>query len=413
MPSRARTIAQRTGAGLGLAGRGLLVVAAVLLLAATPARAADFAAFVAGLWPQAEKAGVSRATFDAAFAGVTPDPKVISLAGAQPEFSQTIRSYVQSRVTDARVAQGRDLARRWKPWLDRIERETGVDRAVILAIWGLESNYGSGAGNSDTIRSLATLACCTTRRPDYFRGELIAALQILEAHDIPPRAMTGSWAGALGQTQFMPSSFLKHAVDMDGDGRRDIWRSVPDVLGSIATYLDHYDWKTKQRWGYEVRLPADFDFTAITPHEGQPPAAWAKLGLTRADGQALPADGKAWLLLPAGARGPAFLTLENYWAIKSYNISDSYTLSVGLLADRIRGGGPVAGTWPADDKALTRVQLEAMQRRLVALGFSVDTIDGKVGPGTRAAVRAWQASVGLTADGYATSALLQRMGAVP
>ena len=385
-----------------------------VLLAALPcpAHAADaFTGFVAALRPDALAAGVSAATFDAAFAGLTADPKVIAAAKVQPEFRQTIHIYVDGRVTPARVAQGRALAEQWRPWLDKIEKKYGVDRYVVLAIWGLETNYGPASGNSDIVRSLATLACCTTRRPELFRTELIAALQILEAHDISPRAMTGSWAGALGQTQFMPSSFLKYAVDMDGDGHRDIWRSAPDALASIADYLQQHDWEAMKRWGYEVRLPEKFDFTAITAHEGQPVAAWEKLGIVAASGKPIPERGAAWLFLPAGAKGPAFLTLQNFWAIKTYNISDSYTLSVGLLADRLRGGGALAGAWPAKEVALGRAELEAMQRKLAALGHPIDKVDGKVGPSTRAALRAWQAENGLLADGYPTPDMLSRLGA--
>jgi lytic murein transglycosylase len=396
--------------------RPILSLALLIGLVLTgPVQAAqDFQAFLQGLRPEAQAAGVSRATFDAAFAGVTPDPKVIALAAEQPEFNQTIGAYVASRVTEGRVAQGRKLARQWKPWLDRIERDYGVDRGTVLAIWAMESNFGAGSGNADIVRSLATLACCTGKRPDYFRAELIAALKILEAHDIAPRAMQGSWAGAMGQTQFMPSSFLQYAVDEDGDGHRDIWRSTPDALASIAHYLKLHDWERMAPWGTEVRLAPGFDFAAISAHEGRPVAEWVRLGVAPADGQDFPdSRARAWLLLPSGAKGPAFLTQVNYWAIKTYNISDAYTLSVGHLGDRIRGAGPMAGRWPAGEKALPRAQIQAMQRRLVALGYKLDPIDGKIGPATRAAMRGWQASVGLTADGYPTQAQLQRLGALP
>ena len=290
----------------------LLAIMAVTVAPVEPARASpDFAGFLTGLWPDAAAAGVSRKTFDAAFAGVTPDPKVVEASSAQPEFNQTIQGYVASRVTAARIAEGQRQARRWSVWLDRAEQRYGVDRAIILAVWAMESNFGAGTGRADTIRSLASFACCTSQRPAYFRDELLAALVILEAHDIAPRAMTGSWAGAMGQTQFMPTSFLKYAVDADGDGRRDIWGSAPDAIASIARYLQLHDWARLAPWGHEVRLPAGFDFAAITAHEGAPVASWARLGLRRADGKAFDDDrARAWLLLPAGASGPAFLTLR-------------------------------------------------------------------------------------------------------
>jgi len=378
---------------------------------ATPALADNYLGFVTRLWPLAKEAGVSRETFDAAFAGLEVDPKVISLAGTQPEFNQTIHAYVDGRLSANRIAQGKAMAQRWKSWLDKAEAQYGVDRYVILAIWSLESNYGASPGDSDTIRSLATLACCTQKRPELFRDELIAALKILQEHDITPRGMTGSWAGALGQVQFMPSSFLKYAVDMDGDGKRDVWEEEPDVIGSIANYLKQHDWDAGKRWGYEVKLPAKFDFTAINDNDGGPASAWAKLGVARADGKPLPGPDKAWLFLPAGAKGPAFLIFQNYWAIKTYNISDSYTLSVGLLADRIRGVDALRGSWPAQETTLNRAQITAMQKKLQALGYPIDNIDGKIGPAARSALRSWQAKAGLVADGYPTPAVLQKLSA--
>ncbi|MDZ5451340.1 lytic murein transglycosylase [Labrys sp. ZIDIC5] len=393
--------------------QGLTILGLMVLGLTSPARADSYLNFVTALWPRAEKAGISRETFDAAFAGLGVDPKVVSLAGTQPEFNQTIRAYVETRLSADRIAQGKAMAQRWKSWLDKAEERYGVDRYVILAIWSLESNYGASPGNSDIVRSLTTLACCTTKRPELFRDELIDALKILQEHDITPRGMTGSWAGALGQVQFMPSSFLKYAVDMDGDGKRDIWNEEPDVIGSIANYLKLHDWDGGKRWGYEVKLPAKFDFTAINARDGGPAGAWAKLGVARVDGKPLPDSDKAWLFLPAGAKGPAFLTFQNYWAIKTYNISDSYTLSVGLLADRIRGIASLKGRWPAQETTLNRAQITAMQKKLKALGYPIETIDGKIGPAARAALRTWQAKAGLVADGYPTPAVLQKLSATP
>jgi membrane-bound lytic murein transglycosylase B len=393
----------------------LAAFALALAIFGPPAHAdTDFAEFLAALWPDAQAAGVSRATFDAAFAGITPDPKVIAAAGRQAEFNQTIAAYVAARVTPSRIAQGQRLAAQYSSLLDRLERRTGVDRGTILAVWAMESNFGADGGGADIIRTLASFACCTSQRPAYFRDELIAALKILEAHDIAPRAMKGSWAGAMGQTQFMPTNFLSFATDGDGDGKRDIWTSAPDALASIATYLQRHDRDRGARWGYEVVLPQAFDFRRITALEGKPAANWLATGLARADGKPVPNPGaKAWLLLPAGAKGPAFLTLVNYWAIKTYNISDAYTLSVGLLADRIEGRPPLRVPFPKGETALPRSSLLAMQKKLVALGYKLDPLDGKVGPATRLALRGWQASVGLTADGYPTAEQLRRLGATP
>ena len=393
--------------------RSFAALLAALLSLAIPARAdqaTSLAAFVVALWPDAEAAGIRRATFDAAFAGLTADPKVIAQTRSQPEFSQSMGEYIRARVNDKRVAAGRELARIWKTSLDGIETTYGVDRYTVLAVWGLESNFGTASGNSNIIRSLATLACCTNRQPDFFRAELITALQILEAHDTDPRHMTGSWAGAMGQTQFMPSSFMTYAVDGNGDGHRDIWNTAADALASTANYLARHDWEAMKTWGYEVTLPADFDFAAIDHNAGKPVADWLKSGIRRTGDKAFPATtDAAWLRLPAGARGPAFLILRNFLTLKAYNNSDAYALSVGHLADRIRGGDGFAAVWPAETP-LSRTQGEALQRKLKALGYSIDKIDGKVGETTRTAMRAWQRSMGLLADGYPSVTQLRQMG---
>lgn len=391
--------------------RSALALAAALALSQPAAAAPSWPGFLAGLWPDAQRAGVSRDVFDRAFAGLEPDPAVIRLAGMQPEFNQTLWSYVDARLTPARIRDGQVMAGRWRPWLDRIERTRGVDRHLLLAVWSLESNFGASTGGKSTIRSLATLACCTTRRPDFFRGELLTALTILQAGDVTPEMMTGSWAGAMGQTQFMPSSFVKDAVDADGDGHRNIWTSVPDALASTAAYLVSHGWKAGRPWGFEVILPENFDYGATDRLEGKPVRNWAGLGLKRADGGSLALPDPASLFVPAGVRGPAFLILANYWAIKAYNTSDAYTLSVGLVADRLAGGKGLAHAWPVGDKPLTLAQRESLQRRLKALGYPVTDVDGKIGPAMRAMVRSWQAKNGLVPDGYATPELLARMGA--
>ncbi|MFN8829007.1 MAG: lytic murein transglycosylase [Labrys sp. (in: a-proteobacteria)] len=389
-----------------------ILVALIASVGANPATARSFSDFLAELWPDAQAKGVSRAVFDAAFAGVEPDPAIIKLATSQPEFNQTMGDYLNDRVSEQRIRVGREMAQRWSTLLGQLEERFGVDRYTILAVWGLETNYGAMTGGKNVVRSLATLACCTARRPEFFRAELITALQILEAHDTDPQTMTGSWAGAMGHTQFMPSSFMKFAVDITGDGHRDIWTSVPDALASTANYLAQQGWQTGKTWGYEVKLPAGFDFLHIDRHAGKTIAVWRDLGIRRVSDRAFPrADDEAWLRVPAGANGPAFLVLRNFDAIRTYNASDAYAISVGHLADRIRGGGGFVRAWP-DDEPLSTAQRKALQQRLTDLGYPLTKIDGKIGEETRAALRAWQASAGLVADGYPTRAILRKMGAI-
>lgn len=401
-----------------MAARRLRCTITAMLLAlftsagANPANARSFSDFLVELWPDAQAKGVSRAVFDAAFAGVEPDPAIIKLATSQPEFNQTMGDYLNDRVSEQRIRVGREMAQRWSTLLGQLEERFGVDRYTILAVWGLETNYGAMTGGKNVVRSLATLACCTARRPEFFRAELITALQILEAHDTDPQTMTGSWAGAMGHTQFMPSSFMKFAVDITGDGHRDIWTSVPDALASTANYLAQQGWQTGKTWGYEVKLPAGFDFLHIDRHAGKTIAVWRDLGIRRVSDRAFPrADDEAWLRVPAGANGPAFLVLRNFDAIRTYNASDAYAISVGHLADRIRGGGGFVRAWP-DDEPLSTAQRKALQQRLTDLGYPLTKIDGKIGEETRAALRAWQASAGLVADGYPTRAILRKMGAI-
>lgn len=324
--------------------RLLLALTVLSLLSPGPAAAAHggFAAFVAGLWPEARAKGVSRQTFDAAFAGVTPDTDVLARTKKQAEFTKTIGQYLTSAVSEKRISNGTDRYRRWAPWLARAEAKYGVDRYVIMGVWGLETNFGGFAGNDYVVRSLATLAYAHYRGA-YFRRELVAALAILQAGHIDPGHMTGSWAGAMGQTQFMPSSFNSYAVDFDGDGRRDIWTSVPDAIGSTANYLRKHGWVAGETWGYEVRLPRDLEATAGA-RAGF--ATWAARGVRRADGGAMPEVGTGTLLMPGGRHGPVFLVTPNFRVIKSYNNSVSYALGVALLGDRIAGWGPLSTPWP-------------------------------------------------------------------
>lgn len=322
------------------------VTAATLLrpptLAATAARVGNFGAFVASLWPAAHARGVSRNTFDAAFLGVTPDPTVIEKTHNQAEFRKTIAEYLDTAVSEKRIALGRERYAQYQTWLARAEAEFGVDRHIIMGVWGLETKYGTYTGDDYVIRSLATLAAARYRGT-YFRTELIKALVILQEGHVEPAHMMGSWAGAMGQTQFMPSNFKPYAVDFDGDGRRNIWTSVPDAIGSTANFLKKHGWIRGETWGYEVRLPAGFD---AEPGRLAPLSTWAARGVVRADGGAMPRGGTATLLRPAGAAGPAFLVTPNFKVIRSYNNSLSYALGVALLGDRIAGRGTLKSRWP-------------------------------------------------------------------
>jgi membrane-bound lytic murein transglycosylase B len=327
-------------------GRGavLLCLAAHLLIGGTATASADFAHFVNSLWPQAQARGVSRLTFDTAFRGVTPDPDVIERTRKQAEFVKPIGEYLASAVSEKRIGTGRLKAREWKEILEKLDHRYGVDPYVVLGVWGLETNFGGYVGDKYVIRALATLAYARYRG-DYFKKELLSALQILQAGHVHAKDMQGSWAGAMGQTQFMPSSFNHYAVDFDGDGHKDIWTNVPDALASTANYLKKHGWIAGETWGYEVALPAGVDASGSAKHY-RPFAQWAAQGFRRADGEAMPHQGEAALIRPAGASGPAFLVTRNFKVIKSYNNSTAYALGVALLGDRIAGWPALTGSWP-------------------------------------------------------------------
>ena len=321
-----------------------LCLAALLLIAGTATASAYFAHFVTSLWPQAQARGVSRGTFDAAFRGVTPDPDVIARTRKQAEFVKPVGDYLASAVSEKRIGTGRAKAREWKEILEKVEHRYGVDPYIVLGVWGLETNFGGFVGDKYVIRALATLAYARYRG-DYFKKELLSALQVLQAGHVHVKDMQGSWAGAMGQTQFMPSSFNRYAVDFDGDGHKDIWTNVPDALASTANYLKKHGWIAGETWGYEVLLPAGFS-GSVGATQYRPFAAWAAQGLARADGEAMPREGEAALIMPAGAGGPAFLVTRNFKVIKTYNNSTSYALGVGLLGDRIAGWPALRASWP-------------------------------------------------------------------
>lgn len=364
-----------------------------------------FRAFLQALWPEAEAAGVSRATFDAALAAVPgPDPAVLARAGAQSEFSRPVSTYVEGAASAASVARGRALAATWADVLERVESRTGVPRAVILAVWSIESGYGRDAGSFGTLRSLATLAA-SGDRAGRFRSELIAAFRILETERMDPSRITGSWAGAMGQTQFLPSSFLAHAADGDGDGRRDIWTSVPDVLASIGKFLADAGWRADLSWGYEVVLPPGLDLADFRRSLSD----WNWAGVGSAAGPSLPSgDAMASLYFPAGIGGPAILLTEDFEALRAYNTSDAYALAVGVLADRIAGGGPLRRPWPAA-RPLSGAERREIHDRLAAAGLYQGIPDGKFGARSRDAIRHFQTARRLPADGFADPALLDAL----
>jgi membrane-bound lytic murein transglycosylase B len=370
-----------------------------------------FADWLTAFRADALKEGITAATFDRAMAGVTIDTDVVEADQNQPEFVKPVWVYLNGALSDKRVERGRKLLVENKPLLDKLEKAYGVDRNTVVAIWGLESNFGDFMGSQHVVRSLATLAF-EGRRQSYGRTQLIAALKIIQAGDVGPDGLLGSWAGAMGQTQFIPTTYLAHAVDFDGDGRRDIWNSRADTLGSTAKYLEVSGWEPGATWGYEVAVPKGFDYALADMAVRKSVGGWAALGLKPVGGghfSARDRDSAAALFLPAGHKGPAFLVLNNFRAILSYNASTSYALAVSLLADRFRGRGQVVGAWPLDERPLTRAEREELQERLNAKGFNLGEPDGIIGFNSRKAIRNYQVSVGLPADGYATSSLLDQL----
>jgi lytic murein transglycosylase len=370
---------------------------------------AGFDAWVRGFQSRARAEGISSTTLNNAFSGVTLDPDVIRRDRNQSEFTKTIWQYLDSAVSPSLISNGKQALREQSRILGAIEARYGVEKEVVVAIWGLESAYGSFRGSNDVIRSLATLAY-EGRRGAFFEAQLIAALKILQNGDTSPRNMTGSWAGAMGHTQFIPTSYLAYAVDFDGDGRRDIWAENPvDALASTAAYLQRSGWKKGQPWGVEVTLPRGFDYAQANRATMRSPAAWARAGVMGVDGKPVPNYGRASILLPAGSQGVALMIFDNFKAIERYNAADAYVIGVGHLSDRIKGGPAFRSGWPNDDRALTFAERKEMQQRLTRAGFSTQGLDGRIGPNTIDAVRRYQRAQGLTPDGYASLNLLQRL----
>lgn len=384
-----------------------LAACALFLFSGGVARA-DFKAFVAALWPDAQAAGVSRKTFDDALRGVTPDPNVIAQTKKQSEFVRPVWDYIGGAITASRIERGREKGQEWSDTVAAAERTYGVDRRAIMGIWGMETSYGSFFGGNSVIRALASLAY-VRYRDDFFRNELIIALKILEEGHVERSEMKGSWAGAMGHTQFMPSSFMKWAVDQDRDGHKDIWGSVPDALGSTANYLKQHGWQTGLPWGFEVQLPEGLDLKQALGRKSF--AAFASLGIRRMNGGSVSRGGEAWLFLPAGIKGPAFLLTDNFKVIKAYNSSDAYALSVGLLGDALYGGATVQKAWPTGDKRLTKAEATEVQKLLNKRGLYNGKFDGRFGEQSREALTQFQLQAGMIPDGYATPAVLARLKA--
>ncbi|MBV9567815.1 MAG: lytic murein transglycosylase, partial [Hyphomicrobiales bacterium] len=344
----------------------------ISLAGSSPARAEqDFGTCVEGMRAEAAAKGVSAATFDSQMRGLSPDRTVLELQQQQPEFKTPIWDYLAALVDDQRVADGRAMLSQWHLTLDAVEARFGVDRHVVVAVWGVESDFGKSIGKRPLVQSLATLACYG-EKASYFRHELITTLKIIDDGNVNPAHLVGSWAGAFGHTQFMPSTFMRLAVAMDGSGKRDIVDSVPDALGSTANFLRKSGWTSGESWGFEVILPPSYHGPTGRGAK-RPFSSWAAAGVRRADGRALPAAGSAGLIIPAGRDGPAFLVTHNFDAIYSYNAAESYALAISLLSDRLKGAGPLVGTWPTNDRGLSRAERKEVQSLLTQRGYDVGT----------------------------------------
>ncbi|MCX7302258.1 MAG: lytic murein transglycosylase [Rhodobacterales bacterium] len=369
----------------------------------------EFQDWIAGFRARALQSGITAETLDAGLARVEYLPDVVRKDRSQNEFTKTIWDYLDTAVSDGRIELGQTALRENAALLDEIEARYGVDRHVVVAIWGLESSYGSYRGDISTISAMATLAF-DGRRGRFFENQLMMALRILQDGDVAPANMKGSWAGAMGHTQFMPTSWDAYAVDFNGDGKRDIWSDDPtDALASTAAFLAGFGWTTGQPWGVEVRLPAGFDYTFARDTNRQTTDYWASIGVLGADGHPVVYRGTATIVLPAGARGAAFMLFRNFNVLEHYNTADAYVIGVGHLADRLRGGPAIQAAWPRDDRALTFDERKELQMRLNAAEFGPLAEDGLVGPRTISAVRSWQKASGMIPDGYASLMALNRL----
>jgi len=392
--------------------RKLLLALLCAAALASPAQAEDkkFEAFIQGLWPQVQKAGFSRDLFDAAFKGITdPDPVVVKLAQNQPEFNSTTSEYIEKTVTPIRINTGKTALAANADLLDKIQAKYGVDKKILLGIWGIESNFGKDMGSMSVMRSLATLMYSGNKK-DYARDQLIAAFTILKRGIKPPDDFVGSWAGALGHTQFIPTTYLASAVDWTGDGKKDIWGSKEDALASTAHYLAQSGWKSDRPWGWEATLPANFNRGLIGRAHWKTVTEWEAMGIKPAVGAHFSApNAKAFVMIPQGIDGPVFLITQNFLALLAYNYSHGYALAVAMLADRIGGAGPVVAAWPAQKTDLTFAERVELQNRLTRMGFDTSGADGRFGAKTYEAVLGYQQRVGMALDGFPTRKVLERL----
>ncbi|MBX9647851.1 MAG: lytic murein transglycosylase [Xanthobacteraceae bacterium] len=371
--------------------------------------AANFPNCVAGMWPDAARRNITEANFQRFTAGLEPDLRIMDLMDSQPEFTKAIWDYLDILVNDNRLAKGREILAKYKPQFDAVEKAYGVDRYAIAAIWGIESNYSTQMGDRNVVQSTATLAC-VGRRQAYFKDEFLTALEILNRGDLRPEQMRGSWAGAFGPTQFMPTAFKRYAVDGDGDGRRDVVDNAADLIASTANNLKKDGWQSGQTWGLEVVLPQGFDFMLADKAKAMTFAQWQSKGLKRADGKPFPnSTDKVYLLAPAGAAGPGFLMMQNFRVIMKYNPAEAYAMAIGHFADRLRGGPPFVQPWPRQERVLSKAERLELQQLLAQRGFYKGTPDGQFGGQTREALRSFQASIGAPADGFASSDVLERL----
>lgn len=365
--------------------------------------------WLTGFKPRAMAAGISESTWNRSVAIIRYNPKVIERDRYQAEFTKQIWDYLDSAVSDSRIENGRAMLSQHAALLNAIEARYGVEKEVVVAVWGMESNYGKNRGKTLILPALATLSY-DGRRGAFFQQQFIDAMKIIQAGDTDPAHLTGSWAGAMGHTQFIPSSYLAYAVDFTGDGKRDIWSDNPaDALASTAAYLARSGWSKGQPWGVEVTLPQGFNYGLSGKKVKKSPAEWAALGVRSVRGGAVPNYGNASILLPAGSKGPAIMIFGNFQAISRYNAADSYVMGVGLLSDRLAGRPGLVTPWPRDGRALTSDEKQEVQRRLTALGYDTQGTDGMIGQNTIEALTAWQRANGLAPDGFVTIAVLERL----